>query len=88
MRSAFTEKLILIENTQRDEHRLLRFNSFLREDFIKHALHIAINKDNIVEYFYFSSNDYGNVEWSNGYGIRNAHQWASEDDLENLSKLE
>jgi hypothetical protein len=87
MRPAFTKKLILDDVIFEDDNKVIKFKSFLKEDFVERALIITLDKNDTVQKIYFSSNDYGTAEWIKGSGICEAHRWETEDDLRSISTL-
>jgi hypothetical protein len=86
MKLTFTGKLILDELITENDSTVMKFKSYLKEDFVERALIITIISSN-VEKVYFSSREYGNATWYNGHGVNEANRWENEDDLMSLSIL-
>lgn len=72
-------KLYLIEAIVDDAEKKLSFASYLKKDYIEKAIVINLSSDNVISRVYFSSNNFGTVEWLNGSGLTNCHKWESED---------
>ena len=72
-------KLYLIEAEINDTDKKLTFASYLKKDYIEKAIVINLTGDNVIKRVYFSSNNFGTVEWLNGSGLNNCHKWESED---------
>ncbi len=87
MKPTFTKKLILDDVVVEDDNRIIKFKSFLKENFVERALIVTLGKNDTVQKIYFSSNDYGTAEWIRGSGIYEAHRWETEDDLRSVSTL-
>lgn len=87
MKPSFTKKLIFDDVIVEKNNRIIKFKSFLKEDFIERALIITLDSDDAVQKIYFSSNNYGTAEWIRKSGIYEAHRWETEDDLRSISTL-
>ncbi len=72
-------KLYLIEAIINDTDKKLTFASYLKKEYIEKAIVINLSIDNVINRIYFSSNNFGTVEWLNGTGLTNCHKWESED---------
>lgn len=86
MKLAFTKKLILDSIEFDNDFQIIRFASYLKEEFIERMIKLSI-KNNIIENIYFSSNDYGTATWVNEKGFIDSHRWETEDDLNEISYL-
>jgi len=80
-------KLYLIEATLNETDKKLTFASYLKRDYIEKAVIINLSNDNIIERIFFSSNNFGTVEWLNGSGLSDCHKWENEDAAKKSSSL-
>lgn len=62
-----------------DDQNKLYFTSYLRSDFVERSLVVSLNDEDIVQSIYFSSYDFGSVEWINEHGIVDGRLWESDD---------
>lgn len=86
MKLTFTKKMILKSVENKQGKTVLKFVSYLREDFVERLLEVSI-KNNMVQKLYFSSNDYGTATWIKDNGIIDTNSWESEDDSMSASHL-
>jgi|GEM_PF-436492 len=80
-------KLYLIEAILNETNKKLTFASYLKRDYIEKAVIINLSNDNIIERIFFSSNNFGTVEWKNGSGLGDCHKWENEDMAKKSSSL-
>jgi hypothetical protein len=86
MKLTFTKKMILESVEKTDEKIIIRFVSYLKEDYIERLLKISIKNDIITD-LYFSSNNYGTAVWVKEKGLIDYHSWETEDQLKEISYL-
>jgi len=86
MKLKFTGKLILDSVEMINGIKVIRFASFLKEDYIERLVKISIKNSNAVT-IYFSSNSYGTATWMKGKGFVESRRWEVEDDLKDISYL-
>ncbi len=78
-------KLVAVENTE--SGKKIAFASFLKKDYVAKSLVIYTDSSNVITGIFFSSDVHGTVEWINGSGLKNCHQWESEDQARSQSYL-
>jgi hypothetical protein len=78
-------KLIALDNFGTEKK--ISFASYLRENYVAKSLVIYLDRNNIINKMFFSSDTYGTVEWINGSGLKNCHKWESEDEAKSQSYL-
>lgn len=86
MKLKFTGKLILDSVEIINGIKVIRFASFLKEDYIERLVKISIKNGSAVT-IYFSSNSFGTATWMKGKGFVESHRWEVEDDLKDISYL-
>lgn len=86
MKLKFTGKLILDSVEIINGIKVIRFASFLKEDYIERMVKISIKNGSAVT-IYFSSNNFGTATWMKGRGFVESHRWEVEDDLKDISYL-
>jgi predicted RNA-binding protein YlqC (UPF0109 family) len=86
MKLKFTGKLILDSVETINGIKVIRFASFLKEDYIERLIKISIKNGSVVT-MYFSSNSFGTATWMKGKGFVESHRWEVEDDLKDISYL-
>lgn len=72
-------KLYFEKAVKEDDQNKLFFTSYLRSDFVERSLVVTLNEADIVLSIYFSSYDFGSVEWVNEHGIVDSRLWESDD---------
>ena len=60
---------------------------YIRSEFVAKAMVIYLDGANMIEKIFFSSDDFGTVEWKNGTGLADCHRWESEDQAKSKSYL-
>ncbi len=85
MEEANKIKLVALEDTE--SGKKIAFASFLRKDYVAKSLVVYIDRNNVISGIFFSSDIHGTVEWINGSGLKNCHQWESEDQAKSRSYL-
>jgi hypothetical protein len=78
-------KLIALDNFGTEKK--ISFASYLRENYVAKSLVIYLDRSNVINKMFFSSDTYGTVEWINGSGLKNCHKWESEDEAKSQSYL-
>jgi hypothetical protein len=69
--------------TVENEHeKKIYFVSYLREGFVERSLVIYIDKKNKLKTIYFSSYEFGSVEWINGNGLQEYRVWEDDEQAE------
>ena len=86
MKLSFTKKMVLESVEKTDEKKIIRFVSYLKEDYIERLLKISI-KNNIITDLYFSSNNFGTAVWEKEKGLIDYHSWETENQLKEISYL-
>lgn len=69
------------------EVKKIAFASYLKKDYVAKSMVIYLDGNDIITHIYFSSNNYGSVEWKNGAGLKDCHRWESEDQAKSPSYL-
>jgi hypothetical protein len=82
-----TGKLKLLALDNYESEKKISFASFLRENYVAKSLVIYLDQNDIISKMFFSSDNYGTVEWINGSGLKNCHTWESEDEAKSRSYL-
>jgi len=71
------------EKTVENEHeKRVYFVSYLREGFVERSLVLYIDRKNRIKTIYFSSYEFGSVEWINGHGLQEYRVWEDDDQAE------
>jgi hypothetical protein len=78
-------KLISIAPT--DTGKKIAYAYYLRKDFVAKSMVIYLDGAGIIQKIFFSSDDFGTVEWKNGTGLAESHRWESEDQAKSKSYL-
>jgi len=69
------------------DEKKIAFASYLKKDYVAKSMVIYLDRSDIITHIYFSSNDYGSVEWKNGVGLTDCHRWESEDQAKSPTYL-
>ncbi len=69
--------------TVENEHeKKIIFVSYLREGFVERSLVLYSDKKNKLKTIYFSSYEFGSVEWINGTGLQEYRVWEDDEQAE------
>lgn len=72
-------KLYFEKKTVDDGCRKIYFTSYLRKDFVERSLVVTLRMDYSIKNIYFSSYNYGSVEWINGGGLTDSRLWENDE---------
>ena len=74
---------LYFKNIVENEHeKKIYFVSYLRADFVERSLVLYVDKDNKLKTIYFSSYEFGSVEWINGHGLQEYRVWEDDEQAE------
>ena len=79
LRMSEDNKLYLIEAVLDEDEKKLTFASYLKRDYIEKSIVMNFHNDNSIKRIFFSSNNFGTVEWLNSEGLADCHRWENED---------
>ena len=77
----------LVSITRTESGKKIAYAYYLRQDFVAKSMVIYLDSAGIIEKIFFSSDEYGTVEWRNGTGLAECHRWESEDQARSKSYL-
>ena len=73
-------KLFLVKEYSSKDSMFLEFSSSSENDSVERSAVIELNNDYSLKTVRLYSNNYGIIDWINGEGIINCHQWENSSD--------